>query len=333
MGQGDRKFGIRPPNWVSQDETYGEITDWVVRAEEVGFDSVHVGEQIIAKTPPYTSTVYDQQVSLASWAARTDQIELGSLITVVPYHHPVHLAKTFGTLDIASEGRVILGAGNGYRQPEFDVFGVPMNQRGQRTEEGVEILKRLWTEDHVDYDGDIFQLENVSIEPKSASDPHPPIWFGSTLEEFHQGVVQLHERIGRLGDGWVPMPYSNSEKRRLDPADLRRAWDIVEDSAIEHDRDPGDIEIVYSHWAYVMDEERTERERCENLLSNWFDGSFEEAKNTYLIGTPDEIAETMSTMTADLPRVDRVIFTPFTFDHDQQDRFAEEVIPRLENGL
>lgn len=333
MARDTLQFGIRPPNWVSQDETYQEITDWVVRSEEIGFDSVHVGEQIIAKVPPYTSTVYDQQISLASWAERTDEIELGSLITVVPYYHPVHLAKTFGTLDVASEGRIILGAGNGYRQPEFEVFGVPMNQRGRRTEETVEIMKRLWTEDHVDYTGEIFQLENVSIEPKSTRDPHPPVWFGATLEEFTSGVIRLHERIGRLGDGWVPMPYSNVQKERLDPADLGNAWGIISESATEHDRDPDDIEIVYSHWTYIMDDERTEQERCAELLDNWFDGSFEEAKETYLIGTPDEIAETMATMTSELPRVDRVIFTPFTFDPVQQDRFVDEMIPRLTQQL
>jgi len=330
MGEDGLQFGTRPPNWVSQDVTFHEITDWVVRAEEVGFDSVHVGEQILSKVPPYESTVYEQRVSMTTWAAKTDDIEIGSLIAVLPYHHPIDVAKLFGTMDIAADGRTILGVGNGYRPHEFKSLGVPKPERGQRSEEGVEIIKELWTGDHLDYSGDIFDLENVSIDPKPEQDPHPPIWFGSTLEEFTPGVQRLHERIGRLGDGWVPMPYSNADREMLDPADLRRAWDIVEEAAIEVDRDPDDIEIVYSHWAYVMDEEKSEVEQCKEVLENWFAGSYEEAQETYPIGTPEEVVETVTHMTSELPRVDRFIFTPFNFDVTQQDRVIEKVKPALE---
>lgn len=333
MTQGELDFGIRPPNWTSQDESYQEVTEWVVRAEDVGFDSAHVGEQIIAKVPPYTATVPDQQITLASWAERTTDIELGSLITVVPYYHPVHLAKTFGTLDVAAGGRVILGVGNGYREPEFEALGISIGERGRRSDESVQIMQRLWTEDHVEFDGDMFQLDNVSIEPKPVREPNLPVWFGSTIESFTPGVERLHRRVGRLGDGWVPMPYSNVEKQWLEPSQLGRAWDIVEAEALEHDRNPGSIDIVYSHWTYVMDEDYEERDHCAELLDAWFDGSFEEAKETYAIGTPDEIVDIVSTLTSELPRVDRVVFSPFTFDTTQQDRLMDEVVPRLQDAL
>jgi len=324
-------FGIRPPNWVSQDQTFDEITEWVCEAERLGFDSVHTGEQILSKIPPYESTIYDQQATLSAWAAETKNIEVGSLIKVLPYIHPVHVAKYFASLDIASDGRAILGVGNGYKQKEFNTFGVPKSERGIRTEESVEIIKQLWTEDHVDYSGKIFELEDVSIAPTPKQDPGPSIWFGSTLEEFTPGVVNLHERIGRIGDGWVPMPYSNSEREMLDPVDMRRAWDIIEESAIDHGRDPKDIEIVYSHWTYVLDEEKTEEEQCKSLLGNWFPGSWEEAQATYPIGTADEVVEIVEHMASELPRVDRFIFSPFDFNPGVPKRIAEDVRPALED--
>jgi probable F420-dependent oxidoreductase len=325
------EFGIRPPNWVSQDETFQEITEWVVRAEELGFDSVHTGEQLLAKIPPYESTVYDQQVTMSMWAAETEAVDIGSLIKVMPLMNPIHVAKIYGTLDLAAAGRTILGVGNGYKQHEFDSLGIPKRERGQRTEEGVEIVKRLWTEDHVDYDGDIFQFEDVTIEPKPVADPHPPVWFGATLEEFTPGVVNLHERVGRLGDGWVPMPYSNTDREMLDPADLGRAWEIVEESAVEHGRDPDDIEIVYSHWAYVLDEAKEDLDRCKEVLGNWFAGDWEEANATYPIGTAEEVVETVTHMASELPRVDRFIFTPFDFNEAVPERIANDVRPMLED--
>jgi len=318
--------GVRPPNWISK-KSFQEVTEWIVRAEEIGFDSVHVGEQLLSQIPPYESTLYGQKTSLATFAAHTDLVELGSLIHVMPYMHPVHVAKIFATLDIASEGRAILGIGAGYKQQEFDALDIPMQERGVRMKEGAEILRKLWTEENVDYDGKIYSFDGVTVEPKPVQEPHLPIWFGafSPVEEFTPAVHRLLERVGRFGDGWAPMPYSNTENEMIDPDQLGRAWGIIEDAAIESGRDPDDIEIIFSHWSYVMMDESEEKEKCKSVLDQWFSGTYKEAKNAYPIGTPEEIVSVIETTTAELPRIDRFIFTPFTFNHRQQDLFADEV--------
>lgn len=331
------EFGIRPVSWVDTEESFGEIVEWVERAERKGFDSIHMGDRMLAKAPPaYGSTDYEVISSLSYFGARTDSPLLGTLIFVVPFRHPIHLAKVFGSLDVASEGRVILGVGTGWNPHEFASLGIPKSQRGQALEEGVEIVKRLWTEDHVDYDGEVYSLEDVTVEPKPIQNPGPPVWFASFSPDgadFTPLVKRALRRVGRLGDGWVPITYSPEHKTMITADQLGQAWGFIADAAVEHGRDPDDIELVYSHWSFVMEDEDAEKKRCKDALDVWFGGSYEEAKQTYLIGTADDIADTIIEKTSQLPRVDRVIFTPFNYDDEQMDRLVDGVIPQLENEL
>lgn len=333
MSMDSLAVGIRPPSWIDLDIDFHGVTDWVVEAEALGFDSVHAGDRLLAKVPPYyESTMWEVTTSLTTWAVATETIELGPLIFVVPYRNPIQIAKVFGTLDIASDGRLVLGVGNGWNPVEFEALEIPKRQRGRRLEEGVDLLQRLWTEDHVDHDGDVYAFEDVTVEPKPVQDPHPPIWFGSfgpQVEDFDTVVSRVLERIGRYGDGWVPLTYSTDSKKMLDPEKLGTAWHILVDGAREHGRDPDEIDFIYSHWTYVMEDEREERAACESALERWFDGTYEEGKDTYLIGTPEEIIADIVRATAEVPRVDRFIFTPFTFGAEQQERIANNVVPLL----
>jgi alkanesulfonate monooxygenase SsuD/methylene tetrahydromethanopterin reductase-like flavin-dependent oxidoreductase (luciferase family) len=259
-------------------------------------------------------------------------MKIGSLILVVPFRHPTRIAKVFGNLDSITDGRVILGVGAGWNPLEFETLGIERSSRGKRLEEGVEALKKLWTEDQVKYDGEYYSFEDVTIEPKPVQDPHPPIWFasfGPQVEEFNSLVEHVLHRVGRLGDGWVPMTYSTDAKSMTSANMLGTAWTKIAEAAKTHSRDPEDIEIVYSHYPFVMKDEEKEKERCKEALQWWFDGTYEEAKDVYLIGTPEEILEQIRQQTSELPRVDRYIFTPFTFDDEQLVRLSDEIIPKL----
>lgn len=330
-------YGIRPHNWISDDTSFQGIVDWVQRAESLGFDSVHATDRLLSKAPPiYETTAHEVTTSLTTFAAHTDEIDLGPLVFILPYRHPVLVAKRFAALDIASEGRLILAVGAGWNAHEFQAVEVPRRERGKRLEEGVEALKRIFTEDHVDFDGDVYSFEDVSVDPKPVQDPHPPIWFGSfgpEVDEFTPVIERVLRRIGRLGDGWAPLVYSTEGARMISPEKLGRAWEHVAAGASDNGRDPEDIEIVYSHWPYVMEDEDAEREDCYEAVSGWFDGTYEEAKQTYPIGSAEEVAETLADAVSELPRIDRYVFTPFTYDHAQMDRLHEDVIPRLEDRL
>src|SRR3712207_4261870 len=136
---------------------------------------------------------------LGRLAADAGEMILGTNIILLPLHHPVEIAEQFATLDAMTSGRIVLGVGLGYRQEEFAAFGIPTRARVGRLTESIEIIKRLWTEDDVTYQGKHFQLTNVSIRPRPVQQPRPPIWVGATSEPAIRRAA-LH------GDAWMAAP-------------------------------------------------------------------------------------------------------------------------------
>jgi probable F420-dependent oxidoreductase len=168
-----------------------------LRAEELGLADVWVSEHIIvpkdADYPP-TPVFYDPVVTLAWVASVTKRVRLGTSVLVLPMRHPLPLAKELGTLQDLSGGRLILGAGVGWLEAEFAALGVPFRERGRRMDEGLAMMRAVWTEDPV-----TFPTRTIAAEIKAMRmQPQPkqkiPIWIGGTAEP------QL-KRAARL-DGW-----------------------------------------------------------------------------------------------------------------------------------
>jgi len=132
-------------------------------------------------------------------AAEADGLALGTNLMLLPLHNPVEVAEVGAFLDVITGGRFMLGVGLGYRPEEFAVFGVPMRERVSRLTEGVEIIGRLWTEDHVTHRGRHWQLEDVTIRPRPLQQPRPPILVGSQVPA---GIA----RAARIADGWLVVP-------------------------------------------------------------------------------------------------------------------------------
>ena len=134
---------------------------------------------------------------MAAVAARTEHVKLGTDILQIPLLHPKHIADIGSSLDIISEGRFILGAGTGWVPAEFENFGIPFKERGKRTDEGLDIIKKLWTEPAIyDYRGKFFTLRNV-CSPPCVQKPHPPIWVGGASDAALR-------RTAQYGNEWVP---------------------------------------------------------------------------------------------------------------------------------
>ncbi|MDH5442985.1 MAG: LLM class flavin-dependent oxidoreductase [Candidatus Hadarchaeaceae archaeon] len=134
---------------------------------------------------------------MAAVAARTEHVKLGTDVLQIPLLHPKHIADIGASLDIISEGRFILGAGVGMTVPaEFENFGIPMKERGRRTDEALDIIKKLWTEPAIyDYRGKFFTLRNV-CSPPCIQKPHPPIWIGGMTDPSLR-------RTARYGNEWA----------------------------------------------------------------------------------------------------------------------------------
>ncbi|MDP9458695.1 MAG: TIGR03619 family F420-dependent LLM class oxidoreductase [Actinomycetota bacterium] len=327
---------IRPPGWVTPSS--GPIADlvaWVERAEELGFNGAFVGDRMLSEaTTPSGAVVYgasmlDVTVALATMAARTERILLGPLVLVFPYRHPVQLAKTFASLDAASGGRVVLGAGIGWNAREFEVLGLPMAGRGERFEEAVDVVRRLWSGEPVTHSGPNWQFADVQIVPPPARPGGPPVWLASFspgqaldwTDELPPLAQRQLDRVGRLADGWVPLVYSASAKRRLEASTLAAAWGLVLESAATAGRGREDIDFVFSDWGYVLDGPGAE-DRCKQALARFFDGSCEDAQRTYTIGTADEVLAKVRAHTAGIDRVDAYIFTPLSDELEQMELWA-----------
>ncbi len=184
------------------------------KAEAAGYDSVWVSDHLILPRSvgsfyPYASDgvatfqpdedYYEPLAALNFLAGCTSRVRLGTHVLILPYRNPVLTAKLLSTLDVLSGGRVILGAGVGWMEEEFQALGLDTyEQRGAVTDEYIELFKELWTKERPEFHGKHYQLSGVGFAPKPVQKPHPPIWIGG-----HTGPAI--RRAAKLGDGWLPI--------------------------------------------------------------------------------------------------------------------------------
>ena len=198
------KFGICTYNWEPFSYKPKIYEDLALEAEGLGFDSFFVTDHFLRPHAPKDIKV-SQNATIEAWtllsylAAKTKTIKLGTAVTPMPLRKPEILAKMVSSVDVLSEGRVILGVGAGWDQPEFEAYGqwYPAGERVDRTKEGIELVKKLWTESVVNYDGRFYKATNVVCEPKPVQKGGPPIWLGA----IHDRMLKL---TGELADGWFP---------------------------------------------------------------------------------------------------------------------------------
>lgn len=184
------KFGLRP---IEGGENVSRTIDQVVEAERLGFDSVWLAEHYTADEHWWPSSL----VSLAALASKTNEIQLGSNILITPFYNPVWLSSSVAMLDRICDGRFICGLGVGYDENEMEAFDIPTDERVDRTIETIILIKRLWAEDTVTFDGKFYSLDEFGISPKPKQTPGPPIWFGVWGE-------YLLSQAAKRADAWIP---------------------------------------------------------------------------------------------------------------------------------
>lgn len=340
-------FGVRPAGWLGEDagDAAVQILAWAETAERLRFDVLFVGDRLLAAArgeqglAVYDAAMLDPFVLLSAIAARTTRIRVAPLVTVVPFRHPASLAKLTASVDILSGGRFVFGAGAGWSAPELELFGIDRARRGAQLEEGIRLIRRLWTGETVTERGEFWTLDGVRVLPRPVQDPGPPVWLGSFAPDdavtwsggMSAAQARALARVGRIADGWVPLTYSAAFKRQLSGEQLANGWQVVAEGAERAGRDPREIDIIYAHWIAIVRDD-TERRACEAGLAKFFPGSYDDARATYLIGTPTEIAEHIRAHTDALARVDGYLFTPISEGEGQLDAIASELRPLLVRG-
>ena len=166
-------------------------------AEQQGFDVIGAGEHV-----SFYGDTGNGLISLSVAAGATKTIRLMSAITLVPLYPAALLAKMGAALDVASNGRFMLGVGVGGEFPnEFEACGVPVAERGARTDDALEVITRTWSGTNVNYEGRFTTLKDFSLKPLPTQKPRPPIWISGRKK------VAM-KRVARYGDGWLPYMYT-----------------------------------------------------------------------------------------------------------------------------
>jgi probable F420-dependent oxidoreductase len=182
---------------------YETLARAVVLAEAAGIDAVALPEHLVmARRPghdPLSVVWYENFVLASNLAARTSRIGFVFSAYVVPYRSPVLAAKTIATLDVVSAGRVTVVVGTGWLRDEFAALGVPHAERGVITDEYIQAMKTLWTQEQPRFAGKHVAFDNIAFFPRCVQQPHVPLLIGG------QGRRALRRAI-ELGDGWAPMP-------------------------------------------------------------------------------------------------------------------------------
>jgi alkanesulfonate monooxygenase SsuD/methylene tetrahydromethanopterin reductase-like flavin-dependent oxidoreductase (luciferase family) len=184
------RFGITPREWG---DFFQEAYEQIKVAEKTGFESVWFEEH--HENPYYLSCPID---ALNAVAMHTS-LKLGTSIAILPLYHPLRLAEQIAQLDAITYGRTILGVAAGYREKDFENFGVKLSERGEIMDEGLELIGRLLSEENVTFTGKKFKLRNATVLPRPYQKPRPPIWVGG----WKQAAIK---RAAKYGDAWFPGP-------------------------------------------------------------------------------------------------------------------------------
>ncbi len=205
------RIGVMPGPWPRGREGVDflwTLTDFLERSD---IDSLWLSDRLSSPAP-----VPEVMTTLAAVAARTTRLKLGPSVVVLPYRTPVVAAKEMGTLDWLSRGRFFPAVGVGVELPrEFEASGVQFRERGRRTDEMIRVMRLLWTQDEVTFQGEFYRLERITVFPRPWQSP-PPIWIGGKSEAAQR-------RTARLGDGWIPS--------FITPAELRAGVERVRELA------------------------------------------------------------------------------------------------------
>ena len=287
--------------------------------ENLGYEYFSVGEHFMRGDPP--GSTHAALPVLAVAAGATDQIRVLSSIILTPFYHPLFLARTAATLDAASGGRLTLGVGVGGEFPvEFEAAGLRVNQRGRRTDECLEVMRKLWTGEKVTFSGRHFQLTDAMINPLPVQKPNPPVWVSGRRDA-------AMARAAKFGDGWMPYFY--------DAPRYRDSVGKIKGFAAEAGRDISGFQ--WAHFPYIAiypTEQQAAEVAAEQLGGRYlYGGEFLDIVRKYcLLGTVENCIEQLQEYIDAGAR--HIIFSISCPREDRERHFetiAKELIPHFRN--
>jgi probable F420-dependent oxidoreductase len=303
------RFAIAIPQFYADGEFDPEaFRTYFRRAEELGYESAWAQEQVLGSAPqlgPVETMTYA--------AACTQRLRLGCVVFVSTLHNPVHLAKSLSTLDQLSRGRIEIGVGTGGGNRPFAAFGVDGDRYVTRFTEGLALMKALWTEPRVTFDGEFWQLDGVAMEPKPFQKPYPPLWFGGA------GPAALRRAV-RLGYGFFGAGSSPT-------VTFAEQVLLVRQALAAAGRDAADFRIAKRVYIAVDDDAGRARHRINAELERLYGRRSASIEAAAVAGTPEDCVCELREVAA--AGAELILFTPMFDQAEQAEWLATEVAPQL----
>jgi probable F420-dependent oxidoreductase len=304
------QFGIATPQIHSEFPVdQEEIRNGIQRAEELGFHSLWVQEQAGLRAAAGAL----EGVSMLSYAAAlTRKARLGNAVFLINLRNPILLAKSLASLDQLSQGRVIFGVGLGAGTRLYAAYGLSPERRVARFVEALTLIKKLWVEDKVNFDGQFWQLKEASLLPKPLQKPHPPIWFGAH-------AAPAVRRAVKMGDGFIGAGSSST-------ADFKALVEALRQALDEAHKDPEGFTVAKR--VYIAVDRNTNRalQRTREWFTQYY-GRAELADQVAIWGSCEECSARLSEVVSAGARL--LILNPMYDLTEQMEQLAKEVIPSV----
>jgi probable F420-dependent oxidoreductase len=288
-----------------------EMRELVELVDHCGFDSLWVGDHI-----SFPVAILDPLLQLAQAAVVSRRLVLGTAVYLLPLRHPVPVAKQVATLDHLTEGRLIFGVGVGGEFPkEYEVCGVPLNERGARLSEAIPIMRKLWSGAPASHAGGCYHaFDGVAMQPPPRQPGGPPIWFGGRSEAALR-------RTGRLGDGWLAYVVTSD----MYGAALGKIAAAAAGRSLNRF---GTGLLLFARLGHTYEEAL---EAATITLSQRYAMDFRRAAERYAaLGPPQQVAETIRAFyAAGVRHVLLDMVGPYEERHDQIAWFGRDVLPLL----
>ena len=303
------KFAIAIPQFYADGEfDPAAFRSYFSRVEELGFDSAWAQENMLGAAPqlgPLETMTYA--------TACTQRIRVGCAVFVSTLHGPVHLAKSLASLDQLSRGRIDVGVGTGGKGRQFAAFGVDPDRYVARFTEGIALMKALWTEPRITFDGEFWQLRDAPMEPKPFQKPYPPLWFGGSGPSALRRAVRLGH--GFFGAGSTPTGRFADQVK------------IVREELAAAGRPAADFPIAKRVYIAIDEDAGRARRRINDEMERLYGRRSADIEAAAVAGTPADCAAALREVVA--AGAELILFTPMFEQAGHAERLAAEVIPQL----
>jgi len=303
------RFAIAIPQFYSDGEFDPAAFQYYLgRAEELGFDSAWTQEQLLGawnQLAPIETMTYA--------AACTRRLRLGCAVFVSTLYSPVHLAKSLSTLDQLSRGRIEIGVGTGGPGRPFAAFGVDPRRYVARFTEGIELMKALWTQPRVTFDGEFWQLQDEAMEPKPFQKPYPPLWFGAATEPALRRAVRRGD--GFFGAGSTPT------------ARFAEQVTVVRAALAEAGRPAESFPIAKRVYVAIDEHAERARERINAALTELYGRRVEAIEAAAVAGTAADCVRELHRVAE--AGAELTLCTALFDQTEQMEQLAAAVIPKL----